>query len=84
MLQFVEHDTRPMGLVVVKAGHVQPIWAGHPWIFAQAVERVEGGAQAGDEVEVRDTRGNPLGRGLYSPASAIPVDAVRRRSCARN
>src|SRR5688572_18797465 len=67
-----------MGLVVVKAGHVQPVWAGHPWVFAQAVERVEGGAQAGDEVEVKDTRGHFLGRGLYSPSSAIPVRIYTR------
>lgn len=67
-----------MGLVVVKAGHVQPVWAGHPWVFAQAIERVEGGAQPGDEVEVKDTRGNLLGRGLYSPGSAIPVRIYTR------
>jgi 23S rRNA (cytosine1962-C5)-methyltransferase len=67
-----------VGTVVVKAGHVQPIWAGHPWVFAQAVERVEGGAQGGDEVEVKDSRGNLLGRGLYSPASAIPVRIYAR------
>jgi 23S rRNA (cytosine1962-C5)-methyltransferase len=64
--------------VVLKAGHVQPVWAGHPWVFAQAVERVEGGAQAGDEVEVKDARGNFLGRGLYSPGSAIPVRIFTR------
>ncbi|HVJ16556.1 MAG TPA: class I SAM-dependent rRNA methyltransferase [Polyangiaceae bacterium] len=67
-----------MGLVLVKAGHVQPIWAGHPWVFAQAVARIEGGAQPGDEVEVKDTRGNLLGRGLYSPGSAIPVRIYTR------
>jgi 23S rRNA (cytosine1962-C5)-methyltransferase len=67
-----------VGVVLVKAGHVQPIWAGHPWVFAQAVERVEGGAQPGDEVEVRDTRGNVLGRGLYSPGSALPVRIYTR------
>jgi 23S rRNA (cytosine1962-C5)-methyltransferase len=64
--------------VVLKAGHVQPVWAGHPWVFAQAVERIEGGAQAGDEVEVKDARGNFLGRGLYSPGSAIPVRILTR------
>jgi 23S rRNA (cytosine1962-C5)-methyltransferase len=64
--------------VVLKAGHVQPVWAGHPWVFAQAVERIEGGAQAGDEVEVKDVRGNFLGRGLYSPGSAIPVRILTR------
>jgi len=64
--------------VVIKAGHVQPVWAGHPWVFAQAVERVEGGAVAGDDVEVKDPRGNSLGRGLYSPGSAIPVRLYTR------
>jgi 23S rRNA (cytosine1962-C5)-methyltransferase len=64
--------------VVIKAGHVQPIWAGHPWVFAQAVERIEGGAAPGDDVEVRDARGNSLGRGLYSPGSAIVVRIYTR------
>lgn len=67
-----------MGAVVVKAGHVQPIWAGHPWVFAQAIERIEGGAAPGDEMLVRDGRGNILGRGLYSPGSAIPVRLFTR------
>jgi 23S rRNA (cytosine1962-C5)-methyltransferase len=65
--------------VVLKPGHVQPVWAGHPWVFAQAVERVEGGAQAGEEVDVKDARGNFLGRGLYSPGSAIPVRILTRQ-----
>lgn len=67
-----------MGVIVVKAGHVQPVWAGHPWVFAQAIERVEGGVQPGDEVDVKDSRGNTLGRGLYSPGSAIPVRIYTR------
>lgn len=67
-----------IGYVTLRAGHVQPVWAGHPWVFAQAVERIEGGVRAGDEVVVRDARGNPLGRGLYSPGSAIPVRLYTR------
>lgn len=67
-----------MGAVILKAGHVQPVWAGHPWVFAQAIERLEGGVGAGDEVEVRDPRGQVLGRGLYSPGSAIPVRLYTR------
>ncbi|MFZ5889902.1 MAG: class I SAM-dependent rRNA methyltransferase [Myxococcota bacterium] len=67
-----------IGHVTLRPGHVQPVWAGHPWVFAQAVERIEGGARAGDEVLVRDARGNPLGRGLYSPGSAIPVRLYTR------
>ncbi len=61
---------------------MQPVWAGHPWVFAQAVERIEGGVGPGDDVEVKDARGNSLGRGLYSPGSAIPV-RIYTRSGAR-
>jgi 23S rRNA (cytosine1962-C5)-methyltransferase len=57
---------------------VQPVWAGHPWVYAQAVDRVEGGATAGDEVSVVDPRGNLLGRGFYTPGSAIPVRLLVR------
>lgn len=59
--------------VTLKAGHVRPVWTGHPWVFAQAIAQIEGGAVAGDEVLVVDPRGAVLGRGLYTPRSAIPV-----------
>lgn len=68
-----------MSKVVLLPGHVQPVWAGHPWIFAQAVARVEGGATAGDPIDVVDPRGNWLGRGLYSPGSAIVARICSRR-----
>lgn len=66
-----------MTTVRLKPGHVQPIWAGHPWVYAQAIERVEG-ATRGDEVRVLDPRGNFLGRGFYSAGSAIPVRLLVR------
>jgi 23S rRNA (cytosine1962-C5)-methyltransferase len=72
-----------MAVITLKAGHVQPVWAGHPWVYAQAVERISGGALAGDEVIVEDTRGNVLGRGLYSPGSAIPVRLYTRGAAPR-
>lgn len=67
-----------MGIVRLKPGHVQPVWAGHPWVYAQAVDRVEGGVSRGDEVRVVDPRGNFLGRGFYSPGSAIVVRILTR------
>jgi 23S rRNA (cytosine1962-C5)-methyltransferase len=67
-----------MPLVTLKPGHVRPVWSGHPWVFAQAIERIEGGALAGDEVTVLDPRGTILGRGLYTPSSAIPVRMYTR------
>jgi 23S rRNA (cytosine1962-C5)-methyltransferase len=52
---------------------VQPVWAGHPWVFAQAVAKVDKAAAGGDEVLVIDPVGKVIGRGLYSPTSAIAV-----------
>jgi 23S rRNA (cytosine1962-C5)-methyltransferase len=52
-------------------------------VYAQAVERVEGGATAGDEVRVVDPRGNLLGRGFYSPKSAIVVRILAREDKTR-
>lgn len=68
----------PAPRVTLKPGHVRPVYAGHPWVFQQAVAGVEGGAVAGDEVEVVDPHGNLLGRGLYSPRSAIAVRIFTR------
>jgi 23S rRNA (cytosine1962-C5)-methyltransferase len=67
-----------MSTVRLKPGHVQPVWAGHPWVYAQAVDRVEGNPAPGDEVCVEDPRGKLLGRGFYSPGSAIPVRLLVR------
>ncbi len=63
----------PSATVIVRAGHVQPLWAGHPWVFQQAIERIEGVAPPGADVLVVDPNGKVLGRGLYSPRSAISV-----------
>ncbi len=54
------------------------MWTGHPWVFAQAIHRIEHSPSAGDPVDVRDPRGNFLGRGYYSPESAIPVRIMTR------
>jgi 23S rRNA (cytosine1962-C5)-methyltransferase len=67
-----------LATVRLKPGHIQPVWAGHPWVYAQAIDRVEGGATSGDEVRVVDPRGNFLGRGFYSAGSAIPVRLLVR------
>jgi len=67
-----------MPVVTLKPGHVQPVWSGHPWVFAQAIANIEGGALAGDEVRVVDPHGGFLGRGFYTPRSAIPVRMVTR------
>lgn len=67
-----------MGTVRIRPKHVQPIWAGHPWVFAQAVEKVCGTPGPGDPVSVVDPQGRFLGQGYWSPDSAIPVRILSR------
>lgn len=62
----------------LKGGHVKPIWAGHPWVYAQAIGRRDGDPQPGQLVEVVDSEGKHLGRGYFSPESAIPVRLLSR------
>src|ERR1700731_2528998 len=76
-------STPTSAIVRLKPGHAQPVWMGHPWVYAQAGDRVEGGATPGDEVSVVDPRGNLLGRGFYSPGSAIPVGLLVRDATTR-
>jgi 23S rRNA (cytosine1962-C5)-methyltransferase len=71
--------TTDVPVVHLRPGHVQPIWAGHPWVYAQAIARVEGGKpQPGDVVRVVDPHGHALGRGFWSQRKAIPVRIVSR------
>lgn len=70
-VSYRSHPT--MSRVVLRPGHVRPVFCGHPWVFKQAISQVEGGPGEGDEVTVTDPQGRVLGRGFYSPSSAIPV-----------
>lgn len=67
-----------MSQVILKAGRVRPVWAGHPWVFPQGIADKRGVVQPGCEVEVLDARGNSLGRGLFAEGSAIAVRLFTR------
>ncbi len=68
-----------MATVRLRSGHVQPIWAGHPWVFKQAIDEIDGAPGPGDIVTVMDARGQFIGKGYWSPKSAIPVRILARR-----
>jgi 23S rRNA (cytosine1962-C5)-methyltransferase len=65
--------------VVLCRGRARPLWFGHPWVYANAVERLEGVAQAGDIVSLVDHDGRFIGRGLFNPRSQIPVRVLTHK-----
>lgn len=69
----------PVCDVILRKGHIQPVWAGHPWIFQQAIERATPKPAHGAEVRVLDTQGNVLGRGFFSENSALSVRLFTNR-----
>jgi 23S rRNA (cytosine1962-C5)-methyltransferase len=60
-----------MARLVLHRGRAKPAWFGHPWIYSQAVARVEGDAAPGDVVDVCDHEARFIGRGFYNPRSQI-------------
>jgi 23S rRNA (cytosine1962-C5)-methyltransferase len=55
------------------------IRSGHPWVFSNEIETIDGKPEAGGEVRVEDHRGNMVGVGLYNPSSLIAARLFARR-----
>jgi len=60
-----------MGEIRIRKGRAKPLWRGHPWVFADSVEAVDGAPEKGDVVTVRAPDGRVIGCGFFSPGSAI-------------
>jgi 23S rRNA (cytosine1962-C5)-methyltransferase len=62
------------GRIVLKKNRDGPVRGGNPWIFSQAIARLEPTTLlAGDGVEVFDGAGENLGFGYFNPATTIAV-----------
>ena len=59
--------------VILKPKRRQPFYGRHPWVFAGAVERIDGQPADGDEVLLRSSTGNFVARGLFNSRSKIVV-----------
>jgi 23S rRNA (cytosine1962-C5)-methyltransferase len=70
--------TSPAARVVLHKGRARPLWFGHPWVYANAVARVEGEPAPGDVVSLADHDGRLIGRGFYNPRSQIKVRLCTR------
>jgi 23S rRNA (cytosine1962-C5)-methyltransferase len=73
-----EKDATKSARVLLRQGRARPLWFGHPWVYANAVGRVEGSPEPGDVVTLSDHDGRFIGRGFYNPRSQIPVRLCTR------
>jgi 23S rRNA (cytosine1962-C5)-methyltransferase len=65
--------------VVLRQGRARPLWFGHPWVYANAIDHIDGHADPGAVVSLVDHDGRFIGRGLYNPRSQIPVRLLTRK-----
>jgi 23S rRNA (cytosine1962-C5)-methyltransferase len=67
----------PLARVVLKRGREGPVRGGNPWIFSQAIERIEPPSpEAGAIVTVHDSAGALLGMGYCNPATTIALRMI--------
>jgi 23S rRNA (cytosine1962-C5)-methyltransferase len=59
--------------VVLRAARARPFYGRHPWVFAGAIDSIQGEPTDGDEVELYSHAGHFIARGLYNSKSKIRV-----------
>jgi 23S rRNA (cytosine1962-C5)-methyltransferase len=68
----------PVHPVRLKPSEQDRLPAGHPWIYRNELQGWPPSAAPGDLVDVRDSRGQFLGRGYLNPRSTIAVRLLAR------
>ena len=71
--------TRPAARIVLKRHQDRRVRGGHPWVFSNEIDAVEGGPADGDIVDVTDTRGAFLGRATWNHKSLIAARLLTRK-----
>ena len=72
------HENLPV--VHVINGRQKKLLQGHPWVYGNEIERVEGDIVDGELVTVVDFRGRYMGTGFYNSKSLITVRLLTHRS----
>src|SRR5579872_3234822 len=62
-----------MTKVILKPKRAQPFFGRHPWVYAGAIDRVDGQPKDGDEVDLVSSADNFVARGLFNSQSKIHV-----------
>ena len=72
------HENLPV--VHVINGRQKKLLQGHPWVYGNEIERVEGETVDGELVQVVDFRGRYMGVGFYNSRSLITVRLLTHRA----
>lgn len=64
--------------VILKSNIKKRVEHGHPWVYANEVEKVEGVYEAGDLVSILNFKGRFIGKGYINPKSQILVRIMTR------
>src|ERR1700730_2011848 len=59
--------------VVLRSRRARPFFGRHPWVFAGAIESVQGEPADGDVVDLHSHANNFIARGIYNSKSKIRV-----------
>jgi 23S rRNA (cytosine1962-C5)-methyltransferase len=68
-----------MHRLILRPGHDRRLRAGHPWIFSNEIDRIDGIPNGGDAVLVFSSRGDCLGTAYYNPHSLIAARLLSRK-----
>jgi 23S rRNA (cytosine1962-C5)-methyltransferase len=68
-----------MTSIRLKKNEDRRIRSGHPWVFSNEIERIDGARDAGVSAELFDAAGAFLGSGYYTPHSLIAFRLLTRR-----
>ena len=70
--------TEPRARLRLKRNQDRRVRGGHPWIFSNEIEAIEGEVEDGDLVDVTDARGAYLGRAYHNRHSLIAARVLTR------
>jgi 23S rRNA (cytosine1962-C5)-methyltransferase len=68
-----------MNRIVLRRGHDRRIRGGHPWIFSNEIETIDGAPAPGDAVEIHGAGGEFFGIAYYNPQSLIAARLLTRQ-----
>lgn len=67
-----------MTRLILRRGHDRRVRGGHPWVFSNEIDALDGPAEAGSAVAVTAADGQLLGTAYYNPRSLIAARLLSR------